>query len=81
MELEDEKIMISAPKFGFFFKHSALVPYNDAFKDYIDKLIGDEMSKCAEAQVKTMIRSSSCKRKGIPMERRRKSWTKEPQYS
>ena len=38
-ELEEEKhrIMNCASQFGSFLKHNALIPYNDAFKDYIEK--------------------------------------------
>ena len=46
-ELEEERefIMECATNFGSFLKYNAMVPYNDAFKDYIDMLIRDEQSK------------------------------------
>ena len=37
--------MECATNFGSFLKYNAMVPYNDAFKDYIDMLIQDEQSK------------------------------------
>ena len=45
LETEKEFIMGCATNFGSFLKYNALVPYNDAFKDYIDKLIENEEGK------------------------------------
>merc|ERR1711892_269505 len=58
MELEDEKkyIMTSGTNFGSFLKHNSLVPYNDAFKDYIDMLIQDEQNKREEARDRNKIK-------------------------
>ena len=45
LEVEKDSIMNCASQFGSFLKNNALIPYNDAFKDYIDMLIYDEKSK------------------------------------
>ena len=46
-ELEYEKrfIMDSAVKFGTFMQDNAVIPYNDAFKDYLEMLIKEEENK------------------------------------
>lgn len=46
-ELEDEKSVIyeSASVFGVFLKENAMIPYNDAFSEYLDMQINDEKSK------------------------------------
>ena len=45
LEEEKEYIMGCASKFGSYLKENALIPYNDAFKEYIDMLIHDEKHK------------------------------------
>ena len=45
LEGEKEYIMECASRFGSFLKQNALVPYNDAFEEYIDMLIYDEEHK------------------------------------
>ena len=53
---ERETIMEFAANFGSFLKHNAMVPYNDAFNDYIDMLIQDEQNKAEHADKKKIER-------------------------
>ena len=45
LEKERTVIMNNAAKFATFMSNTAMIPYNDSFKDYMDQLIYDEENK------------------------------------
>ena len=45
LEEEKDSIIYCASQFGSFSKYNGLIPYNDAFKDFIHILIHDESRK------------------------------------
>ena len=70
LQLEEEKdsIMNCASQFGSFLKNNALIPYNDAFKDYIDMLIYDEKSKTGNTINWKQIRKTRERQKDLRTE-------------
>ena len=68
LEAEKDSIMNCASQFGSFLKNNALIPYNDAFKDYIDMLIYDEKSKTGNTINWKQIRKTRERQKDLRTE-------------